>query len=62
MLGRSQLRQAAKIRIHVDGRTRLDELICDGVLVAIGFGIGVVGVAFSYGFLVAVLTGASRLI
>ena len=29
-----QLRQAAKIRIHVDGRTRLDELICDGVLVA----------------------------
>ncbi len=34
----------------------------DGVLVAIGFGIGVVGVAFSYGFLVAVLTGASRLI
>ena len=29
-----QLRQAAKIRITVDGRVRLDELICDGVLVA----------------------------
>ena len=29
-----QLRQAAKIRILVDGRVRLDELICDGVLVA----------------------------
>lgn len=27
-------RQAAKIRISVDGRVRLDELICDGVLVA----------------------------
>ena len=26
--------QAAKIRIAVDGRTRLDELICDGVMVA----------------------------
>ncbi|MEY4091699.1 MAG: hypothetical protein RLZZ496_881 [Pseudomonadota bacterium] len=34
----------------------------DGLLVAIGFGIGIVGVAFSYGFLVAVLTGAARLI
>ena len=29
-----QLRQAAKIRILVDGRIRLAELICDGVLVA----------------------------
>ena len=29
-----QLRQAAKIRIVVDGRERLRELICDGVLVA----------------------------
>jgi NAD+ kinase len=29
-----QLRQAAKIRITVDGRVRLTELICDGVLVA----------------------------
>jgi NAD+ kinase len=29
-----QLRQAAKIRIMVDGRVRLAELICDGVLVA----------------------------
>jgi NAD+ kinase len=28
-----QLRQAAKIRIIVDGRVRLPELICDGVLV-----------------------------
>ncbi|MCS6920922.1 MAG: NAD kinase, partial [Elioraea sp.] len=27
-------RQAAKIRILVDGRVRLEELICDGVLVA----------------------------
>ena len=27
-----QLRQAAKIRIMVDGRVRLSELICDGVL------------------------------
>jgi hypothetical protein len=34
----------------------------DGLLVAIGFGIGIVGVAFSYGFLVAVMTGAARLI
>jgi NAD+ kinase len=29
-----QTYQAAKIRIAVDGRVRLDELICDGVLVA----------------------------
>jgi NAD+ kinase len=29
-----QLRQAAKIRILVDGRIRLAELICDGVLVS----------------------------
>ena len=29
-----QLRQAAKIRVSVDGRVRVEELICDGVLVA----------------------------
>ena len=29
-----QLRQAAKIRITVDGRVRLEELICDGVLIS----------------------------
>ena len=29
-----QLRQAAKIRISVDGRVRVPELICDGVLVS----------------------------
>ena len=29
-----QLRQAAKIRITVDGRVRLIELICDGVLIS----------------------------
>lgn len=29
-----ETRQAAKIRIRVDGRVRLEELICDGVLVA----------------------------
>ena len=29
-----EVRQAAKIRIQVDGTIRLDELICDGVLVA----------------------------
>lgn len=29
-----QLRQAAKIRITVDGRVRLQELICDGVLLS----------------------------
>jgi NAD+ kinase len=29
-----QTRQAAKLRVHVDDITRLDEMICDGVLVA----------------------------
>jgi len=29
-----QLRQAAKIRISIDGRERLSELICDGVLIS----------------------------
>ncbi|MDO1559887.1 NAD kinase [Brevundimonas sp. 2R-24] len=29
-----QTRQSAKIRITVDGKVRLDELICDGVMVA----------------------------
>jgi len=29
-----QTRQAAKIRISIDGKVRLEELICDGVLVA----------------------------
>ncbi len=29
-----QTHQAAKLRIHVDGKERLGELICDGVLVA----------------------------
>ncbi len=29
-----QTRQAAKIRIEVDGRVRLPELICDGVLIS----------------------------
>jgi NAD+ kinase len=29
-----ETRQAAKIRIQVDGKTRLEELICDGILVA----------------------------
>ncbi|MEC9346849.1 MAG: NAD kinase [Pseudomonadota bacterium] len=29
-----QTRQAAKVRIEVDGRVRLEELICDGVLLA----------------------------
>jgi NAD+ kinase len=29
-----ETRQAAKIRIRVDGRVRLEELICDGILVA----------------------------
>ncbi len=29
-----QTRQAAKLRIHVDGVARLEELICDGALVA----------------------------
>src|SRR6185295_5530680 len=29
-----QTRQAAKIRIQVDGKSRINELICDGVLVS----------------------------
>jgi len=29
-----QLRQTAKIRITIDGRVRLQELVCDGILVA----------------------------
>ncbi|WP_048846522.1 NAD kinase [Tanticharoenia sakaeratensis] len=29
-----QTRQAAKVRIEVDGRVRLEELVCDGVLVS----------------------------
>jgi NAD+ kinase len=29
-----QTRQTAKIRIHVDGKVRIEELICDGVLIA----------------------------
>lgn len=29
-----QLRQAAKIRIQIDGRVRLSELVCDGILVS----------------------------
>jgi NAD+ kinase len=29
-----QTRQAAKLRIHVDGVVRLEEMICDGILVA----------------------------
>lgn len=29
-----QLRQAAKIQIKIDGRVRLNELICDGILVS----------------------------
>ncbi|PKU22313.1 NAD kinase [Telmatospirillum siberiense] len=29
-----ETRQAAKIRIRIDGRVRLEELICDGVMVA----------------------------
>lgn len=29
-----QTHQAAKLRIKVDGRTRMDELICDGVIIA----------------------------
>ena len=33
-----ELRQAAKIRISVDGRVRLAELICDGVLVSTAAG------------------------
>ncbi|MCD9031970.1 NAD kinase [Luteimonas sp. Y-2-2-4F] len=33
-----QTRQAAHLRIELNGRTRLDELICDGVLVATAAG------------------------
>ncbi len=33
-----QLHQAAKIRIHVDGQVRLDQLTCDGVIVATAAG------------------------
>ena len=33
-----QSRQASKIRIHVDGKVRIPELICDGVLVATAAG------------------------
>jgi len=29
-----ETRQAAKIRIHLDGEVRMDELICDGIMVA----------------------------
>lgn len=29
-----ETRQAAKLRIEIDGKARLDELVCDGVLVA----------------------------
>ena len=29
-----QTRQAAKLRIRIDGKVRIDELVCDGVLVA----------------------------
>lgn len=29
-----QTYQAAKLRIHIDGQVRLDELICDGILLA----------------------------
>lgn len=29
-----ETRQAAKIRVYVDGKVRLDELVCDGVLAA----------------------------
>jgi NAD+ kinase len=29
-----ETRQAAKLRIRVDGKVRLDELICDGILIA----------------------------
>ena len=35
-----QIYQAAKLRISIDGRERLDELICDGVLVATPAGAG----------------------
>jgi NAD+ kinase len=33
-----ETRQAAKIRISVDGRVRLEELVCDGVLIATSAG------------------------
>jgi len=33
-----QSRQAAKIRVSIDGRVRLDELVCDGVLLATAAG------------------------
>jgi NAD+ kinase len=33
-----QSRQAAKLRIRVDGKTRLEEMICDGVLVCTAAG------------------------
>jgi NAD+ kinase len=33
-----QTRQAAKLRIRVDGKTRLEEMICDGVLVCTAAG------------------------
>jgi NAD+ kinase len=29
-----QTRQAAKIRIHIDGKVRVDELVCDGIMLA----------------------------
>lgn len=29
-----QTRQTAKLRIHIDGRVRVEELVCDGVMVA----------------------------
>ena len=29
-----QTRQAAKLRIRIDGKVRIDELVCDGILVA----------------------------
>ncbi len=29
-----QTRQAAKLRVHVDGITRLEEMVCDGILVS----------------------------
>ena len=29
-----ETREAAKLRIMIDGKTRLDELVCDGVMVA----------------------------
>ncbi len=30
--------QAAKLRIHIDGKVRMEELICDGILVATPIG------------------------